>query len=708
MTQARQIDASRLSRLLNARSVGFVGGRTMAAAALRCRQFGFQGPIYLIGPQPADPPPAQAKIACFHRLDQLPISPDAVFVGVNRDATLEIVTQANQAGVGGVICYASGFAESGTVGEQRQADLLRAAEGMPLIGPNAYGMINTTLRFALWPVAQGCTPVEQGVAIITQSGNLGYNVSMHGTGLPVSHIISVGNQAQLGAADLIPALLACSNVNAVGLHLETLGSPQRLEAALEQARAADVPVILLKSGVSQRAAELALGHTRSLVGSDAFVQAFCERLGVIRAPDAMVWLDLLRLASQNRNRRVIGGPIVGITCSGGDASLLADAAEQAGIELPELTDHAKRELAAVLPDYAQVSNPLDFTTALWADGVALRRLFSTLLQAHPDSALALICDYPAASSSERPGFNVVLDAFDESLRQQQRCGWVSPVFPALSPPPRTADGAARLSSLSSAAKAWSLFKQNVLAGSREGPVAPLWPSPAAPGPKTAQAWDEWRARSWLERHGLPVGPALLIEYESLALSLRAGLHPEGLPPFPVALKVSHPEILHKTDVGGVILPIYDTGQLLAALETLASNLRHHRPDLAVSHVLVEALAPPSLGELLVSVRKYPEQGWLLTLASGGITTEVLQDRVCLALPCTRHDLSAGLKRLRQARIWEGLRNRPAADFDGVLDALGRLLKLIEQNLDRLCEVEINPLLLHTRGCTIVDALISWE
>ena len=246
------MSADRLARLLRPRSLAIVGGKAAEEAVRQCRALGFAGPIWPVNPKRAE----MGGLPCFADMAALPEAPDAVFIAAPAPATIALAGEL--AGVGGAICYAADFAEIGEVGQARQAELLAAADGVPLVGPNCYGMLNLFDRVALWPDQHGCLPIQagskgaRGVAIISQSGNLALNFTMQSRGLPIGYVISVGNCADVTPADLIEALVQDKRVSAIGLHLEGLGSVARFSEACLAARAAGVPLVALKTGASAK------------------------------------------------------------------------------------------------------------------------------------------------------------------------------------------------------------------------------------------------------------------------------------------------------------------------------------------------------------------------------------------------------------------------------------------------------------------------
>ena len=360
------LDRDRLRRFVRSRSIAFIGGSAMARAAQRCRAAGFPGPIWLINDRHA----RIGDFPCIPSVADLPAAPDAVFIGTAAERTIGYVTELAAVGAGGAACFASGFAEAGH--PDRQQALVDAAGAMPVLGPNCYGMLDYLHRAFLWPVAFGSADVARGAAILTQSGNFAYNVSMLEGGLSLAYLASLGNQARIGVADLIDILLEDERVAAFGLHLESIGDPAALVVAARKAAARDIPIVALRSGRSALGASIALSHTSSLTGADAVTAAFFDALGIIEVDTPTRLVDALTLV------QAIGRPqgcrIGAMVCSGGDAGFIADGAARVDLELPSITPAAKQAIAALLPDYANIANPLDFTTAIWGQHDALEQV----------------------------------------------------------------------------------------------------------------------------------------------------------------------------------------------------------------------------------------------------------------------------------------------------------------------------------------------
>ena len=693
------MSAPKLARLLRPSSLAFIGGKAAEEAVRQSLAFGFAGPIWPINPHRE----TMAGVPCLADVGVLPQPPDAVFLAAPAAPTIALAGKLAAAGAGGVICYASGFAEDGEDGRARQDELLGAAAGMPLIGPNCYGMLNAFDRVALWPDQHGCLPINdgRGVAIISQSGNLALNLTMQARGLPIGYVISVGNCADVTPADLIEALIADPRVSAIGLHLEGLGSVAGFSQACLAARVAGVPLVALKTGTSAKGAALTLSHTSSLAGADALCDALFARYGVARVHDPASFLETLKLLH-------LAGPLAGrritsASCSGGEASLTADLAERVGLETPDFPAPIQAELEAVLGPQVQVANPLDYHTYIWSDGAAQQRCFAGMIGAGFEVSI-LILDFPRADRCSAQDWNVTLDAFVAAhLTSAPPHGTVRIVTSTLAenlPEAAAArlleHGIAAIAELPVALAAIAAAAQ--IGEAWSGPVPPPLPQQAVAADGRVETWDEVRSKAALGRAGVPVPQSAMLslaQVEALcsddAITLPAK--------FPLVLKVVGSNLAHKTELGGVVLGIVSRNQLRDEARRLAP---------LGDALLIEQMIGGAVAELIVGIGRDPQFGLFLTLGAGGIFVELLRQTEQVLLPASRAEIAAALDRLPFARVLAGYRGRPGCDMIALVEAIAAVTGFAEAHQDRLEELDVNPLLALPGGAMAVDALIRMK
>jgi acyl-CoA synthetase (NDP forming) len=419
-----------LNRLLRPKSIAVVGGGTWCKqVVLQCQKMGFAGDIWPVHPS-AD---TLHDLPVFRSIGDLPHAPDATFIGVNREATIEVVAALAALGAGGAVCFASGFLEAqaeDATGADLQSALLIAAGTMPILGPNCYGFINYLDGALLWPDQHGGARVDRGVAIITQSSNIAINLTMQARALPLAYVVTAGNQAQSGIADIGMALLDDPRVTALGLHIEGIGDLRQFEALAARAHALGKPIVAIKVGRSVQAQAATISNTASLAGQDAGAAALLHRLGIARVDDLPTFLETLKLLH-------IAGPlpqntVATISCSGGEASLAADTGLSRAVTFPPLNPRQKTALRAALGPRVALANPLDYHTYIWRDVPAMTRAFAAMADTGVAITL-LIVDFPRADLCDPSDWDCVIDATIGAARETGQLYGMAATLPELMP-----------------------------------------------------------------------------------------------------------------------------------------------------------------------------------------------------------------------------------------------------------------------------------
>ncbi len=662
-----------LSRLLRPRSIAVFGGGWAENVVRECLKMGFDGPVWPVHPTRE----SMAGVPCLRRLEDLPEAPDATFVGVNRAATVEVVRGLSAMGAGGAVCFASGFAETAD-GAALQRALVEAAGAMPVLGPNCYGFLNYLDGAGVWPDQHGGAREARGVAFVSQSSNIAVNVTMQRRGLPLAYAICVGNQAQSGLAEIGAALAADPRVTAIGFYVEGVGDAAAFAAMAAGARAAGKPVVALRAGRSEAARAATVSHTASLTGGDAAARAWFRRIGVPLArslPDLLDALQLLHVHGPLRGRS-----LVSLSCSGGEASLVADAAEGRRLGFAALTAADRARIAKTLNPFVAIANPLDYHTFIWGDEAALTRTFSAALSV--EAALAmLILDFPHEQRCDTKSWEPALRAIAAAARATGRPAAVVSALPENMPEARAralvAKGLAPLSSIDGALAAAELAAD---AAEPPGP-APLAPVPPRPG--APALLDEGEAKRRLAAFGLAVPQGGRAETAGEAGRLAAALGG------PVAVK--RLGLAHKTESAAVALAPPDPEAAARAM--------------GPGPYLVERMVAGAVAELIVGVSRDPEFGLMLTVGSGGVAAELLADVETLALPADAAEIRAALERLRLFPLLDGWRGRPRGDIAAAAAAAAAVARFAEAHADALEELDVNPLIVTPEGAWAADALI---
>ena len=679
-------DPGRFSRLLRPRTIAVLGGLAAARVIEQCERMGFEGALWPVHPKRDS---VAGRPAC-PSVAELPGVPDAAFVGVNRHATVDAVAALDRAGAGGAVCYASGFRESED-GEALQKALVGAAGEMPFLGPNCYGLLNFLDGIALWPDQHGgrrLGPDERGVAIVSQSSNIAISMTMQRRGLPVAYVVTAGNQAQLGLSSIALALLDDDRVSALGLYVEGFDSVAGFEALGRKARERKVPVVVMKTGRSERGRAANLSHTASIAGSDSGADAFVRRLGFARVHGIPELLETLKMF--HVHGAIPSARLGAMCCSGGEASVLSDAVEDSGLALPDLTPAHAAEVRTTVHSLVAVANPLDYHTFSWGDEAALTDIFTAFGHGGFD-AVMLVLDFPRTDRCDDAEWQITVDAFDRAMRSTGARGVIASTLGENLPEER----AVQLMQLSIAPLAG--VREALVAIDCAAAVGEAWRSP--PGapliareclPTEPVLLDEAASKAWLAEFGIAIPRGAIAHDADETVEIAASL---GTPVVVKALGIAH-----KTERRAVRLGLREPAEVRdAACELLALGDR----------VLVEQLATDIVAELIVGLHRDPQLGLLLTVGSGGTLVELVEDSVTLLLPATESEIRGVLSKLRCAPMLRGWRGGAPADVDAALAAILGIAELAIANVDRLEELNVNPLGVapRGRGAIAIDALI---
>ena len=678
-----------LKRLLQPHSIAVFGGREAREVVRQCRRMEFAGDIWPVHPSAGE----VEGYRCFSSVEELPSSPDASFIGVNRRTTVDIVRSLSQKGAGGAVCYASGFKEVSD-GEDLNDALIESAGGMPILGPNCYGVINYLDGALLWPDQHGGRRVDRGVALLTQSSNIGINLTMQARGLPLAYLIALGNQAQTDLATVLETLVEDDRVSAIGLYIEGFPDVRELEKVMGRARERRIPVVAVKSGVSAQGANITRSHTASMAGSDEAANALLKRLGIARVQDLDTLVESLKLLHVHGPLK--GNRLCSMSCSGGEASLMADTAIGRDVVFPELTSEQHDSVRATVHDLVSVSNPLDYHTFAWNKEEDLFGTYSAMLACGFDLSM-LVLDFPREDRCNLETWDPAVNAITRAVDKTQAPTAVVASLPESLPEKIATDligmGVAPLCGIRQALDAAQAASQIGAAWRR-----PLFEK-ALPGPgphleQPVENLDEAHAKGEIESFGVgvPRGErvASIDALKNAAQSLT----------YPLVLKACDAALLHKSDAGAVMVGIEDFDGLVAGAETLFSRY----PSL-----LVEEMVTDTVCELIVGVRQDPVIGPWMMIGSGGIYAELLGDTRVTLLPARDDEFATMISSLKIHPLLNGYRGSEAGDVPALLATLQSVSDFVMKRRESLVELEINPLLVRPKdkGVCAVDAVLQY-
>lgn len=710
-----------LTRLLQPRSIAVVGGAEAAMVIRQCQLMGYDGDIWPVHPKKTEVEGLKAYLS----IDVLPAAPDATFIGVNRHLTLSIVEALAQRGAGGAVCYASGFLEADSEGADLQAELLKRAGDMPVLGPNCYGVINYADGALLWPDQHGGQRLavdDTGVAIITQSSNIAINLTMQRRGLPIAYMLTAGNQAMIGVSDLALAVLDDPRVTCLGLHIEGFDSIAGMEALAKKSRQLNKPTVALKVGRSEQAQQATISHTASLAGAHTASQAFLKRLGIGQVETLPALLETLKLLHVHGS--LDGYRIGSMSCSGGEASLVADSAQSRKIHFPELSADEKQRVEQTLGPMVTVNNPLDYHTYVWADQQKMQQVYKAMMSADHDLTI-LILDFPSESNCRADDWDVALRAFVGAVQElsegytMRKCKAVLTASLPENIPEKVVrklmqKGIAAIGGMNVTLIAAEVAADIGEAWRKAEPVAVVSSEGAyhasanlymidetsgkngssglSDGSQTTCkiTLDEATAKSHLSQYGVPVPTGRRID------SLHEALLTANSNTSPMVLKALG--IAHKTEHNAVRLNLENEQAMTNAfieLKQLSDSL------------YLEVMVQGAVAELIVGITRDVQFGLVMTIGAGGILVEVLKDTATLLLPASEQDVAEVLSSLKTAALLNGYRGKEVADIPATIKAIMAIQRYALDHANSLQELDVNPLIIcgAGQGAYAADALI---
>jgi acyl-CoA synthetase (NDP forming) len=686
------VDTKRMvGRFLQPKSIAVFGGKQAEEVIRQCLKIGFKGEIWPVHPKKN----SVLGLPAFSCATKLPSSPDASYLAVNRELTIDIVGKLATMGAGGAVCYATGFREAKDgIGPKLEQELLEASLDMPLIGPNCYGLLNYRQGAVLWPDQQAGRLVDRGVAIITMSSNVAFNLNMQRNGLPVAYSLSLGNKLKFDLHDAIRIFSEIPEVTAIGLFIESISSPAQLEQAANYARELCTPIVAIKTGRSEIAQKVAISHTASLAGSDSLVEALFEKIGIARLESLEELIEALKVLH-------VVGPISGnrigvMSTSGGDCSIIADTVDDTILNLPALAQKDIDAIRATVHERVDVANPLDYQMFDWGNEARLSATFTRFAQSGFDLSVSLL-DFPrldcCIADSWLPARNATINAAKES-------GVATAIL-------------ATFSNNMPEAYAIELIDLGVipLAGAEAGiagieaavKIGEYWSTPVMPPLKVNKSpaadtgslvIDEAESKKMLSFYGVPIPKQVIVSAVN-GFDLQNKLADLTFPLVVKALGVAH-----KTDVGGVRLMLQNSLEIEQAIREMAG---------LSSDFLIEEMVQDVIAELLVGCSRDEQFGPYLVIGSGGVLVELLQDSRSLLLPTTREQVKKALTRLQGFPLLQGFRGNAKADIESVVDAILAIATFVEEHSETIMELDINPLLVvdQPQGVIVADALMRF-
>ncbi|MFI7040090.1 acetate--CoA ligase family protein [Microbispora rosea] len=701
-----------VGELFNPRSIALVGATDKSGWSIstltNLRTHGFRGPVHLVNPRGGVVHGEQA-----HRsLSDIPGQVDLAYVMVPTTAVLPVLREGAKLGIRHYVILTAGFGETGPEGAALEAEIVDFAResDLTVLGPNGNGFINAAADVTPYGLPIPSPLLRGSVGVVLQSGALASSVLgfAQARNVGVSLLTSMGNESLVTVTDVIDYLVDDPATKAIALFLESVRDPAAFSRAARRALLAGKPIVALKIGRSRLASRTAQAHTGALVGDDNVIDAAFRQLGVVRVRSLE---DLIITAGLLAEVGPLPGARIGVvTPSGGASEIIADRAEDEGLELPAFAPETVARLREIVPAFGTVQNPLDVTGYVLIDRTLLGRALEAVTADPGVDAVMLLSDLPrvapldpapvyatfsasARRMAEAPMpvvvvSNVLTDVTEFGRDVQRQAGF-----------PYVAGGIEHGMHAIGAAVRWGrAYRAAVEAADVAVPAEAAGSAPLVePG---TGVWAEHRAAALLSSAGIPVVPGELVHDEESAVAAAVGFG------YPVVLKAAAEGLGHKSDIGGVRL----------GLSGARDVERAYREVVAAAAAVpgagrVGALVQPQRGggvELLVGVVRDPAWGLTLAVGLGGIWVEALRDTALRVLPVDAAEVRRALGELRGAALLRGARGTEPADLDAVAAVVARVAAFAGSLGDDLESLEINPLLVRGSHVEALDALITWR
>ena len=700
----KSLDASaRVRALLSPKSVALVGASDRSGWSTESfanfERLDFRGSLHLVNRNGGVVHGRPAVTSCTEIGEPV----DLALMLVGAAALPGALADAAAAGIRSAVVLAAGFGETGADGAQAQRELVELCRDLDVtcVGPNCLGFLNVVDRTPAWSGQMPMPLTAGGVAVVSQSGATAHTIASFAglQNIGLSHVISTGNEAMLDTIEMAAAVVEDDRVRALAMFLESIRDVERFRRLTERAAELEKPIVMMKVGTSALAAEIALTHTGALVGDDRLVDAALRQFGVVRVHS----LEQLAITAGllARTGPLPPGGLGVVSISGGACDIIADRAELVGVPLEPLAEATQARLSEVLASYGTIRNPLDITGAASENPQIFADALAALADDPSVALLAAIHVLPNEARAERfrPRLEVIANglraAGDRGVLVDQTFGeidrYTARVLAEIGVPYAMTGLRDAVDAIGSAMR-WSDWLR------RERTAVPAEGELEVDGRRVP--WSEARALRLLAERGLPVVPWRLARTRDEAVAAARELGP------PVVLKVVSPEILHKSDIGGVALSLGTDDEVSEAFARVTAA------GAGVDGATVEgALVAPMRGgglELIVGVVRDPHWGPTLAVGFGGVWVHVADDTSLRLLPVDETDVREMLDELRGKALLAGMRGSAPADLDRLVRTIVEFARLAERLGPELASIEINPLRVDGGTIEALDAVVVWS
>lgn len=661
---------------------------------------GFQGIVYPVNPNAR----FIHSFPAFPSISAVPGPVDMAVVVVPKESVLKVVDECGQKGVKGVVVISAGFREVGAEGLGREEVLVEIVRrhGMRLVGPNCMGVMNTAPEVSMNATFAPTMPPAGGTSFLSQSGALGVTILDYAAeyGIGIRQFASIGNKPDVSGNDLLEYWEDEPGTRLILMYLESFGNPKHF-IPIARRISRKKPIAVVKSGRTMAGARAASSHTGALVGTDLAIDALLAQCGVLRAQSIEELFDLA-MAFEDLPPPA-GNRVAIVTNAGGPGIIIADTCESLGLEVVELASETQARLRGIFPAEASVRNPVDMIASATGESyeVALRII---LEDPGVDAAIAafvpplgvkqadIASSIVAAveSNRDKPVLAVLMgrEGLPQGIAQLNNAGIPAYRFP---------ESAARALAAMHRHRVWSqrpCLEPEIFDVDREA-VAEIFDRALASG---RTQLDEVEALNVFDAYGIPTIPHRIADSEEGAVRAASDIG------FPVVLKVISPDVIHKSDAGGVRVDLRSEEEVREAYRTIHRSIGEKHRGARIHGVLVERFQREGR-EVIIGMSSDPRFGPILMFGLGGLYVEALKDVEFRVHPVTRTDADEMIRAINGFSILQGIRGEPPSDLETLAEVIQRISQLVGDH-DRIAELDLNPFMALEEGGVAVDARLT--
>lgn len=632
----------------------------------------------------------------YHSLSEIEGDVDLVILCTPQKTILPLLREAAGKNCGGAVVFASGYSETGAEGKELQRELVREADrlGIAVMGPNCAGFANFIDGIFAFAFLVEERDRSGNIGMISQSGQIVLG-GLDSPNMGFSHVISSGNSCNVKVEDYLDFLVEDEDTKVVAAYIEGVSKPEKLVETFRKAAVKKKPVVVLKTGRSGKAQELAKSHTGSLSGADKVLRAVFKRYGVIEAGDleelcglaaAFSWLEELPK----------GERCVFMNVSGGEAGVMADLADEFGIRLAEYHPETKAYLQTLVPDYGSVNNPFDMTAGIGYNTPVMVRAMEAISK---DDHVDAIC---IAYTITPEIWDDTISHMVEAVSIARKNPDMKPVFwiPFIEHTRHQASAdilqKAGVPLLPSGRCGCRILKQVLDFANFEYQDTEAAIPERTHGP--SKGLSEYESLNYLKAHGVAIPP------QAVAATADEAVKAAGNLGYPLSVKIHSADIQHKSDVGGVKLNIRDEAELRLAFDTVMDNCRKNAPDAKLEGVLLKPMLKAGV-EMIIGVNNDKDFGPMIMVGMGGVFVELFKDVQLAPAPLTGEQAKKMLESLNSYPLLNGYRGSPVCDKEALADMLVSISEMAAKGKDSIKELDINPVFVTEEGVSIADALL---